>query len=111
MTSIQRIERKYNQKRKTRITIWVVVLAIILLSLSAQANTPKEEDKIHYTTLIVSEGDTLWDLAIDINKLYYNNQYDLHDLVKHMREINHLNSVVINKGQALIVAMDLPDEE
>lgn len=111
MTNIQRIEKKHIQKRRTRLTIWVVLVAIILLSLGAQANTPKEEDKIHYTTLIVSEGDTLWDLAEDINQLYYSNEFDLNDLVKHMREVNQLNSVVINVGQELSVAMDLPEEE
>lgn len=111
MTNIQRIEKKHIQKRRTRLTIWVVLVAIALLSLGAQANTPKEEDKIHYTTLVVSEGDTIWGLAEEINQLYYNNQFDLNDLVKHIRDVNQLDSVVINSGQELSVAMDLPEEE
>lgn len=110
MTSIQRIEKKYKKKRNMNLTLWVVVIAVILLSIGAQANSPTEEDRIHYTTLIVAEGDTLWELAENVNRLYYNNAYDLNDLVKHLREFNHLNSVVIVEGQTLTVAMDLPLE-
>lgn len=111
MTNIQRIEKKHIQKRRTRLTLWIALVAIILLSLGAQANTPKEEDKIHYTTFTVSEGDTIWELAEEVNQIYYNNRFDLKDLVKHIREVNQLNSVVINVGQELYVAMDLPEEE
>lgn len=109
MTTIKRIEQKHNQKRKSRFIIWVIVALVILLSIQAQAAPKTEIDIQQYTILTVSAGDTIWELAEDVNRLYYQNQLDLHDLVKHIREVNHLNSVVIREGQTLKVATNFEE--
>lgn len=111
MTTIQRIERKYNQKRRSRFLVWIIAVAILVLGISAQASPKTQEDIIAYTTLTVSAGDTIWELAEDVNLLYYENQLDMHDLVKHIRDVNGLNSVVIIEGQTLKVATNLSNEQ
>lgn len=107
MTTIQRIEQKHNKKRRSRFLIWIMALSIVILSLSAQASPKSEADVIQYTTLTVSAGDTLWELAQDVNKMYYQNELNIRELVAHMRETNNLNSVVIIEGQTLKVATNL----
>lgn len=107
MTSIQRIEQKHNQKRRSRFLVWIIAVAVIVLTISAQAAPKTEQDLVQFTTLTVSEGDTIWELAEDINRIYYENTYSMHDLVKHIRDTNHLNSVVIIEGQTLKVATNL----
>lgn len=107
MTTIQRIEQKHNEKRRSRFLIWIMTLSIVILSLSAQASPKSEQDIIQYTTLTVSAGDTLWELAEDVNQMYYQNELNIRELVTHMRETNNLNSVVIIEGQTLKVATNL----
>lgn len=107
MTTIQRIEQKHNKKRRTRFLIWIMTLSLVILSLSAQAAPKSEKDMVQYTTLTVSAGDTIWGIAADINHIYYQNEFSMHSLVNHIKEVNELNSVVIIEGQTLKVATNL----
>lgn len=107
MTRIEKIEQKYKRRRNRKWIIWIIASFIITLNLSAQASPKTAADLDRYVSVTVTPGDTLWEIAEDVNALYYQNTMDPRKIVEHMTEVNQIQSVVIQEGQTLKVSMSL----
>ena len=82
------------QKIIAIVLIWFLFLGFIGLVLS---NNGLEFTDTH--TIKVGNGDTLWDIATNINDGSYNNN----QLVYVLRDINDLDSALLRVGQELEV--------
>lgn len=54
-----------------------------------------------YITIVVNEGDTLWNIA----KPYYDGKADYRNLISTIKEINEINECVIYPGQEILIPL------
>lgn len=102
---IRKMERTKQVKRQIMILVMTFIAVIILAVLfgsffsKANSNTDQSEYK-YYTTIQVSNGDTLTKIA----QKYYDDHYDtLEDYIEEVKEMNHLKDDLIKSGQYLLV--------
>lgn len=110
MTRIEKIEQKYKRRRTYRFIVWIIASLLITVTLTAQASPKTAADLERYVTVTVSPGDTLWEIAENVNERYYQNQLDPRKIVNHMTELNDIHSVVIHEGQHLKVSVTLSNK-
>lgn len=80
-----------------------IVIAIILFS-SKGTLSHSEKEQIHYETISVFQGDTLWSIATNQqqNNPYYSEK-DVRFVVSELRKINKLDNANLQIGQKLKV--------
>lgn len=84
-------------------SLFVILLVIFVLSLiCAKASLSHRE--VEYTTLYVTSGDTLWNIANDlqINNSYYKGK-DIREIVSSIKDMNNLKSSNLYVNQELII--------
>lgn len=84
-------------------SIFIILLVIFILSLiCAKASLSHKE--MEYTTLYVTNGDTLWSIAKDLqkNNVYYKGK-DIRDIVANIKDINNLESSNLYINQELMI--------
>ena len=98
-------ERRKIQRRKLQIRAAAALLSLVAVTFllifhftpqNTQADSePKAPTYKYYTSIRVSSGDTLWDIA----KEYRTEEYsDISSYIAEVREINHLSSNQITDG-------------
>ena len=99
-------ERRKIQRRKLQIRAAAALLSLtavtfLLIFHFTQADSePKAPTYKYYTSIRVSSGDTLWDIA----KEYRTEEYsDISSYIAEVREINHLSSNQITDGMYLCI--------
>ncbi len=84
-------------------SIFLILLVIFALSLiCAKASLSHKE--VEYKTLCVSEGDTLWSIAKDLqsNNDFFKNK-DVREIIFCIKDINHLNNSSLYVNQELLI--------
>ncbi|QAY66050.1 LysM peptidoglycan-binding domain-containing protein [Paenibacillus protaetiae] len=86
-----------------KIAVTVIVAAVLfssflLMATSAATETP-EQATAGETVVLVSSGDTLWDIANE----YVNGQEDVRRLIFDIEKRNNLDSALIHPGQTIII--------
>lgn len=94
------MKKTFVLKNKKRFSGFIMVLIIIITSILL-VNTVYGYKTPSYRTLIVREGDTLWDIA---NK--NNSKNDIRKVVYEIEKVNNLNSSEIVAGQELKVPVE-----
>ena len=93
--------------RTVRFAVVSIVLITLFLSficgsviVKAGNDRAASNERLYYTSIVVNEGDTLWDIAQE----YMTEEYDTaHVYIKEVMESNHLESTGIIEGQMLIL--------
>lgn len=93
----KRIYIKNKLKFYTFLTI--VFLFSILMMLSIFTHKVEGHEKPNTKIVVVSKGDTLWDIA----SKYINIKFDIRDEIYHIKKINDLQTSNIYPGQELII--------
>lgn len=75
-----------------------ISIIVCLLSFFFSMATSKvfSAEPIEYDTITVSEGDTLWGIALELNG-------DVSENIYNIKEINNLDGSIIYEGQELII--------
>lgn len=74
-------------------SIFACILSFII---SMATNKVFSASPVEYETIVVSAGDTLWSIALDIEGDVKANIYDI-------KKINKLNNPIIYEGQELLI--------
>lgn len=103
-------ERRKIQRRNLRIRAGAALLSLVTITLlliihftplNTQADSePKAPAYKYYTSIRVSSGDTLWDIAEEYRTEEYT---DVSSYISEVKEINHLKSDQITKGMYLCI--------
>lgn len=98
-------ERRKIQRRKLQIRAAAALLSLVAVTFllifhftpqNTQADSePKAPTYKYYTSIRVSSGDTLWDIAKEYS--------DISSYIAEVREINHLSSNQITDGMYLCI--------
>lgn len=100
-----RRQREFRRKCMTLLmTICLVIIcAVSYHSINTSASSGEEEVNFkYYTTITVSHGETLWDIADDY--IDYKEYDDKNQYIAEVQNINHLDDdCVIKAGQILVV--------
>ncbi|MCX8130668.1 MAG: LysM peptidoglycan-binding domain-containing protein [Clostridia bacterium] len=89
------MKKKYVLKNKTRFTT-VIMIMIITITTTFLATTVYGYKESSYKTIIVRQGDTLWDIANKNNK-----ESDIRKYIYEIKKVNNLNDGNIISGQEL----------
>ena len=79
------------------ILLGLLFILILMFTTKASSNT-----EMTYKTVYVSQGDTLWDIAVketSINPYY--KDYDIRDVVQNIKECNELGNISLSIGEEL----------
>lgn len=81
-----------------------IIFGIILTVSFFISNTTFSHGDLTYKEIYVSEGDTLWNIAIEEkeNNLYYYNK-DIRDIINNIKVINNLSNSNLHKNQKLSI--------
>ena len=103
-------ERRKIQRRKLQIRAAAALLSLVAVTFllifhftpqNTQADSePKAPTYKYYTSIRVSSGDTLWDIAREYRTEEYS---DISSYIAEVREINHLSSNQITDGMYLCI--------
>lgn len=104
-------ERRKIQRRKLQIRAAAALLSLVAVTFllifhftpqNTQADSePKAPTYKYYTSIRVSSGDTLWDIAKEYRTEEYSEYFQLH--CRGPGEINHLSSNQITDGMYLCI--------
>lgn len=91
-----------NGKKFVR-SILLILGILFVLSLVISKSTLSYKE-MEYKTIYVSEGDTLWNIAVSESKIneYYKNK-DIRDIISNIAKENNLNNSNIQVNQKLII--------
>lgn len=103
--SLNRREAVIKREKKILSIIFILIVStIILLSSSihafAQMNNNKPLNK-YYTSIEVSEGDTLWNIA---DQYIVSSNIDKKEYIEEICELNSLNNGQIHAGNHIVIA-------
>lgn len=103
--SLNRREAVIKREKKILSIIFILIVStIILLSSSihafAQINNNKPLNK-YYTSIEVSEGDTLWNIA---DQYIGSSNIDKKEYIEEICELNSLNNGQIHAGNHIVIA-------
>lgn len=90
------MNKKYVLKNKNRFYLFVIMVTMIITSIALIANVQGADTAEEYATVMVEQGDTLWDLAGE-----YNNTRDLRQYIRKIEKINQLTDSLIYEGDIL----------
>lgn len=102
MKSKKRI-RVVNKYRFVMSMMFLSLLLFTLFSTALGSLTANGSDYSQYVTIEVSSGDTVWEIAKNINNNYLNQKEDVRLIVFAISQENQLNDYFIYPGQELIV--------
>lgn len=96
--------RTHNNKRRIYFASTILVSAIVLIitlstSMQTKANEKFETGDRIYSSILIEEGDTLWDIA----KEYKPAEISVTNYIQSIKKINGLNSDSIHSGNYLII--------
>ncbi len=97
----KRRNNKHNKLIHRVSVILTVLLVSVVLLVTLEPGTAKSSTGTDYNIVIVREGDTLWKIA-EAN----NTNGDLRELIYDIKEINKLDSPVIQPGQQLLIPVN-----
>ncbi len=104
MNSKKQRKRKLNLFRVINaiLFIWFIISIILIVFLSNKSYSYKE---ISMKEIIVSSGDTLWDIAEreKYNNEYYEN-YDIREIIAEIKSLNNLENSDIYNNEILKIA-------
>ena len=92
----------YRLTRRGRLVVFVLaflVLAAIGVVFAGGSMATSEPEATE--TVVVEPGQTLWEIAADAS-----DGRDVRDMVGHLVDLNHLDSVVLDAGQSIAVPLD-----
>ena len=78
----------------------IVVVMVAMIAVFSISGLVFETNELHYTEtteVSVRPGDTLWNIASDVNSGRYNN----HQVISEIKRLNKLDKVKIIPGQVL----------
>lgn len=90
------MNKKYVLKNRNRFYLFVIMVTIIISSIALVANVQGADTGDEYISVVVEQGDTLWDLAGD-----YNNSRDIRQYIRKVEQINQLTDSIIYEGDVL----------
>ena len=84
-------------------SICLVLLIIFILSLTCTKSTFSHKE-VEYTKLYITEGDTLWSIAKDLqnNNEYYMSK-DIREIIYSIKTINNLQSSNLLVNQEILI--------
>lgn len=95
--------RRFFIKSKFRFTIFLSLIFLIILILCHMIfydNKVEGYENSRIKIIVVSKGDTLWDIVKHHNP---KEDFDIRELIFHVKKINNLNSSYVFPGQELLV--------
>lgn len=90
------MNRRYRLINRRRFYIFVMLITITVASLAFAANVQGADTAASYRTVVVEQGDTLWDIAGQ-----YNNGHDLRSYIAEVRKLNNMKDSAIYAGDVL----------
>ncbi len=90
------MNRKYKLVNRRRFYIFIMTLTIIVTSLTFAATVQGADTGDSYQTVVVEQGDTLWDIAGE-----YNNGHDLRAYINEVKKANNIEGSAIFAGDVL----------
>lgn len=95
---------KYNVSKKQIIAVSIAIVAIILLvfciTTKVKAANYNRERSLRVKSIMIQEGDTLWDIAAS----NYSEEYSsISAYVEKIKECNNITSDIIHTGMYLII--------
>jgi len=90
------MNRKYRLVNRRRFYIFVMMITIAVTSLMFAANVQGADTAERYQTVVVEQGDTLWNIASE-----YNNGQELRSYIDEVKKANNMESSVIYEGDVL----------
>lgn len=94
-------EKRMQKKRRTmqlKVVAFVFIVTSLMLIVTVYAKSMKPKSQVAYKTVVVEQGDTLWDLA----KEYFPDM-EIRRAVYELKKINNLKDGTIYEGQSLVV--------
>ncbi len=94
-----------NRKKFTRsILILLGMIIVITTFLTRVSFSHNEREQMDYKTILVCQGDTLWEIAtVQQKENEYYQDKDVRFIVNQLKKINGLNNANLNVGQELKV--------
>lgn len=95
------MKRRYVLKNKRRFTIIITIFLMVfifagfMITVEATSDEPPADS---YEKVTVQKGDTLWDIALRLNK-----KSDPRVLIYKIKKLNNLESCYIYEGQELLI--------
>ena len=86
------------------VTGLILSLSILVALLMPHPAYAQSEQVQVYESVVIQEGDTLWDLALQ----YAPEEQDIRSYIQEVRELNHMTSDQIHAGQSIILPMQKP---
>ena len=86
------------------VTGLILSLGILVALLMPHPAYAQSEQVQVYESVVIQEGDTLWDLALQ----YAPEEQDIRSYIQEVRELNHMTSDQIYAGQSIILPMQKP---
>lgn len=88
--------------RSIVVILFIVILVTFFLAKASLSHNEKEE--LYYETILVCQGDTLWEIATQQQKdnPYYQNR-DVRFVISELRKINNLDNASLRVGQEIKV--------
>lgn len=90
------MNRRYVLKNRRRFFTFVVIAIIALSYLSLAAVARGADAETAYKTVVVRQGDTLWDIAKE-----YGNGRDPRQYIRYVEELNQITDDIIREGDIL----------
>lgn len=92
-----RIQRRKRIARLRTIT-FICIVSTLLLAITVFATNHKPKTQVSYKTVVIEEGDTLWEYA----KKYYPDR-EIRSAIYELKKINNLKDSTIYEGQTIKV--------
>lgn len=92
----------YRLTRRGRLVVFVLAfIALVAIGVAFAGGSMATSEPEATATVVVEPGQTLWDIAAEAS-----DGRDVRDMVDHLVDLNHLDSVVLDAGQSLEVPTD-----
>lgn len=113
-TSCKRAHRRHRTQRGLKripagfwiaLVSWVLAIAFMTGNLNETFSLADQPPQVMHVQ--VEKGDTLWEIAQELNQTVFQHKHDLRYLIYVIEEANGLKSAVIHPGQTLVVPLDL----
>lgn len=92
-------KRRLQRQRRRNATVLLALLLIVVCTLFSCGAKQKQPSITEYITYIVSDGDTIWEIA----QYYCGNCIDIGIAVNQIEEINGISNATIYSGDSLLV--------
>lgn len=92
--------KKAKRLRTFRTLVFLCLVSTVLLIITVCAKNINDKQPVVYETIVIEQGDTLWDLA----KEYYPDK-EIRSAIYEIRKVNDLKNSTIYEGQLIKVPM------